>query len=362
MKRITITLLAVCLMCSFAANADEGGGNSTWRGSRRSTLTAAKNMVLTTKDGTTYFYLVSDDDIPVMYRGEKLRIGKNEFDWKEVNTIRFRSLEHFVLNEDSTTFNRLHTVDHGLAALRYTFTLGQWNSIVLPFELDAKTIRYVFGDDAMIATVHGISKDDDTTVELQTLDLNDESTTTRVNVHYLIKPTREPDIASTTKLYNFGGDPVPGPIYLIPNVNVKVNQNPRSQSFSNDDESTKIRVKGTYLKLDDSVLSGKTVRNSRVEPGVYMLNDEGKMAITTDSTVVLAFHSWIEDLSENKRQLRFYIDGVDEDITASIGLVKTTARKRADDDAVYDLSGRRMPAGRLTKGIYIINGKKVVIK
>ena len=31
-----------------------------------------------------------------------------------------------------------------------------------------------------------------------------------------------------------------------------------------------------------------------------------------------------------------------------------------DNDAVYDLSGRRMSNGKLSRGIYIVNGRKVV--
>ena len=51
--------------------------------------------------------------------------------------------------------------------------------------------------------------------------------------------------------------------------------------------------------------------------------------------------------------------GFDDDETTDIGLT-TVSGQRVTDNAYYDLSGRRVV--QPTRGLYIVNGKKVVIK
>ena len=66
--------------------------------------------------------------------------------------------------------------------------------------------------------------------------------------------------------------------------------------------------------------------------------------------------------------MRFYINGIDEDLTLT-GIDHATLRGEdgTDDESVYDLSGRRLGSrqmldGRLSRGIYIVNGKKIMVR
>ena len=130
-------------------------------------------------------------------------------------------------------------------------------------------------------------------------------------------------------------------------------------------------MRGTYAKLDDSVIINHIIRNRKLAPGSYVLDEEGQMLLTEDSTIVNAFRSWIENLSEDGAPLKFYIDGIGEYLTVvadgieeirDVQWTQDKAQEQNGERIVFDLSGRRMTAGQLPKGIYIINGKKVDIQ
>lgn len=344
---------------------------------RRTALQSAKNMVVTTTRGTTYYYLVSANSMPMLHLGDgTVNIGSDTFASTDIRGIRFRSLARAVLNEDSTSFDKTASLDHALLALRRTLHVGRWNTLVLPFDLTDSQLLDTFGEGTEVAAPRAISEDGVTTVELTTLDLQTDDVVTKANYHYLLRPTREPDVDAETRLYNYTSGPLYGPIYLIPNVSMKAGQSARMQSVQNEDGTRRVRFRGTYVRLDGSDVTGRVVRNRPVAPGVYMLTDEGLMAQTADSTEVGAFSSWIEDVSEDaSTPLHFYVDGVCEDITAPTDGIGQISMSRADalaaSDDVYDLSGRRIGqrqpiTGNLNSairpGVYIVGGRKVAIK
>lgn len=365
-RRLLHVLLPVMLFAMTATAQDAAPQRAT----RQSTLLNAKNMVVTTTRGTTYYYFITGEASPVMHLSpDSLRIGSDEFRRLDIKTIRFRSLARVVMDEDSTTYDKTRTLDHSLLALRRTLNVGQWHSLVLPFDLTGHQLLDAFGDGTEVAQPRGMAEDGQAAVlEFNTLDLHTDEVVTRANYHYLVRPTREPDVEADRRLYNFGSGQLYGPIYLIPNVSMKANQSPRVQTLQNEDGTRKVRVRGTYLKLDDSQIQGRIIRNKRVAPGTYLMNDEGLMEQTQDSAVVAAFRSWMEDLSTDGQSLRFYVDGVCEDITSDIEEMRNEKlTMRNEDDVVYDLSGRqivnhKLPSGKLPNGLYIVNGRKVVIK
>ncbi|MBO4800890.1 MAG: hypothetical protein J5545_03395 [Bacteroidaceae bacterium] len=334
---------------------------------RQSALVGAKNLVITTNKGTTYYYLVTSLQSPVMHLEDgTVVIGTDKFQRQDIKAMRFRSLKRAVLNEDSTTFDKTMALDHSLLALRRHLNTGKWNSLVLPFDLTGRQLLDVFGDETQLATPRAISEDGQTTVEFATMDLQTDDVVLRANFHYLVKPTREPDVEEGKRLTNFGSSQLYGPIYFIPNVSMKANQAPRFQTLQNEDGSTKVRLRGTYLRLDDSVVNGKIIKNRRAAPGAYLL-DDGLMTQHTDSAIVSAFQSWIEDISENAQPLHFYVDGINEDITSGIAdftMQNSQFRMYNSEleDAIFDLSGRRMEKRSLPAGIYVRGGHKFIVK
>lgn len=89
--------------------------------------------------------------------------------------------------------------------------------------------------------------------------------------------------------------------------------------------------------------------------GKYGINDKGELQKGGEGTTINAFHAYLKVNDAKPAPARIALNG--SILTAINGI---TADKVVDT-AVYDISGRRV-YGKLHKGLYIINGKKVVVK
>lgn len=85
--------------------------------------------------------------------------------------------------------------------------------------------------------------------------------------------------------------------------------------------------------------------------GKYGINNDGKLQKGGEGAFVNAFHAYlnVKDLA------RVAFNG------STPTAINGVAADKVTDTAVYDLSGRRV-YGKLSKGLYIMNGKKVVVK
>lgn len=344
----SLALLLLCLSCSVSAVAEV---------SRQQAMLNAKNLVVTTTKGVTYYYLVTTNDYQRLTLADgNVEICGDAFAIADIKSISYRSLARVFMNEDSTTYNRAQTLDHGLLGLRRSLVVGKWNSLVLPVELTTEQILDAFGEGTQVAKPRGVSEEDATVVELETIEMTPGATVMKAYYHYLVRPTREADVASDRFLLNFvaGTSRAYGPIYLIPNVTLAKNPAIRTQTFYTKDLQAAVKVRGTYTKQE-------------LAAGTYVLNDEGLMVMNEEPAEVKAFTSWVEDVNPGEKPLTFYLDGESLDPTAIADLRLSEPQDATADDGIYDLGGRRigsMPAdrSRLKPGIYVIQGRKVIVK
>lgn len=112
---------------------------------------------------------------------------------------------------------------------------------------------------------------------------------------------------------------------------------------------------------DNALLGSKS--EMAAPANTYCLSNE-----TTGSARGVGFYKFTETIPANRAYLvvdggpssaRSYLGFGDDD--NSTGIAMTEAMVIEGDSPVYDLSGRRV-AGQPVKGIYVKNGKKVVIK
>ena len=79
--------------------------SSVWgqrKAERYTVLAGAKNLTVTTKQNTVFYYLVSAESNPVIHLTDgQVRIVNEEFALSDIKSMRFRSLPHFLLDEDS---------------------------------------------------------------------------------------------------------------------------------------------------------------------------------------------------------------------------------------------------------------------
>ena len=103
-------------------------------------------------------------------------------------------------------------------------------------------------------------------------------------------------------------------------------------------------LKGVYASTDiDNVAKNYVLSNNVIYP------------VGAAGATIPAYRAYIQIAQDAPaRNLTFFVDG--EEATA----IETVSEESSTADQYYDLSGRRVV--KPTKGLYIVNGKKVTIK
>lgn len=219
------------------------------------------------------------------------------------------------LDETSTTEPTLTNVTGQHVLLNRSLSANHWNTICLPFAISSSDIATMFGTDTKVAEY---ASNDGTTLHFTTLSGN-----MKANVPYIIKPT------GSTSLF-----------YLKTDVE---NGTPeKSVSGSNQ------KFVGTYAK-------------KKVPEGDYFIGsgDNTFYKVGTGATVnIKAFRGYFT-YEATAKQMDINIDG------------EATSITKIDESVVpsdiYNLNGQLvrskvLSTGGLTKGVYIVNGKKMVVR
>lgn len=255
------------------------------------------------------------------------------------------------------------------------FVLDAWNAITLPCDVTGSQIRETFGDDAKLCKLEGVNPQNKDQILFSTVDLFDNYDTPAI-VHgecYLIWVTKGPVVAENTP-HTFTvkkeNDPdVPsqevtfpyGNIYTINGVSC-----PDGISMVTPEQNYKIvttatgTLKYTYFYHRPGEKQGDTP----VPAGSYVMSG-GKMYHLPQAWDGLLGTCWyITDMGTSSNSKVLAIDG--EGGTTDINGIVTEVPGDKAMEGVYNINGQKVADGtslkNLPKGIYIMNGKKYVIK
>ena len=262
-------------------------------------------------------------------------------------------MRELVLDEDETLGETsdvqnarlvLHRTLNNDAAGAYT-----WNSIVLPVALTRAQLVQGFGNGVKLAE---LSRVEDGWIYFKELALpsGDADVAMEADKPYLIMPSRDADVTGDAMYSTMTGLEIGAPVYFITDVNYS---KPKAMTVS---------VKGT----DDTnvTFTGSYTRPTIVGAGAYMLRS-GEMVHTAVDHKIKAYRAWITTdeltVEAGAQELRLRVADLGGTIT---GIASVTELPQAAGRAVYNLSGQRVAAqeGILPKGVYVVNGKKRIIK
>lgn len=189
-----------------------------------------------------------------------------------------------------------------------------WNAVVLPIALTADDIATAFGADAEVATFAG-----------------DEQNGDNVHINFAKATTVA---AGVPFLLYLDAAPASAPVFTDKAVNFTVN-NAEGNVFD---------FVGTFA-------------NTTAAAGDYILSG-GKFKNAAGGNAINAYRAYLKLKGAATARVSLYVDGflMEDEATAITG-----AKMNAQQENVYSLSGQKIN-NQLKKGIYIINGKKVVIK
>lgn len=198
--------------------------------------------------------------------------------------------------------------------LTRTITADKWSTIVLPFALTSEQITSAFGKNVIVAEL----------TDKSTEEVLKFSTVTAMNANqpYAIK----------VKDGEYSGSATISGVTIVEGTSTQTVNG--SWNFV-----------GTYT-------SGNIPLDS------YFFNSNKLYRAADNTNTIKPFRAYFTPNGELARELKFIIDGDD---TTSIGTIKADGTMETTaEGTVYNLSGQRV--NKPAKGLYVINGKKVIIK
>lgn len=220
-----------------------------------------------------------------------------------------------------------------------TFTANTWTSLVLPFSVSATQLEKIFGAKAEVTHLKDITADGRTLV---------------------LKTHRHQMIVAGTPIFFYPRKTVDKPKF----------EGVRLEASSVED------VTGPH---DDYSMIGTFVRSKSTDQTYslhrfdYYFGTDGKLyrydvGESTADLAVQGTRTWLRPKNPSAaRELSFFFEGYDDDdVTGIIEIVNNSnISNKQGVSAIYNLSGQKVSDGSLdglSKGVYIVNGKKRVIK
>ena len=272
----------------------------------------------------------------------------------------------------------VNKVDHNKYQQSYTFhlsrkfVLNKWNAITLPMNVYGPQIIETFGDGAKLCKLEGVNPQNKDQILFTPVDLTGDYSTPAIERGgcYLIKVTAEPKVAANES-YKFvvksEGDANESKDMIFPYGNI---YNIEGVSCP-DGMLTPAENKNT-VTTEDRKLSytyfyhrpGEKQGDTPVPAGSYVMSG-GKMYHLPQAWDGLLGTCWyITDLTTSSNSKVMAIEG--EGGTTDINGIVTEVPGDNAMEGVYNINGQKVADGTslegLPKGIYIVNGKKHVVK
>ena len=236
---------------------------------------------------------------------------------------------------NTTTINGLtEGKQYNVTLNNRSFGANKWYAVVLPFSVSQKQMKSVFGNDVKVLHYSDVEGTD--------LNLFEHFYQMIVGgTPVLVKPSKE----------------VTNPVFN--NVTL-------TSKTVVDIENSGFKCTGSWDNVDfpeySYFIDAKT--NS------FYLYDPTKVETNTVKPHAGAFRSWIISTSTNPseaKQLTMHINGIEEqgETTAIWNAISGNDDAEVASKGIYSLSGQKMNAtdtSSLPKGIYIVNGKKFIVK
>lgn len=309
-------------------------------------------LEITVEEGETlYFGLYKNQTTQSSNQGSSNNRAYYDMDWAGADQFQLYYLgtdDPIVLDEDKNDWTYVPEGNDRARTIRLHRTLepGQWNSFVYPMNLTAVQVRQAFGDGVRVAELVGPGTLSGNTgiIDFKTKALPAEGTAIEKGKFYIIQPER----ITSNDVYNMGSA-VCKRADLPTDVTVT--------ECKNEKKNVSVYSHATFFN-GTNVPQGSYVLGKHKTTGVY------NMYYLKSPATIKGFRGWLtETNSSTNESKKISINGIFDDTTGIVGLTTDNVRH---DNIVYDMSGRKVGSTesmeRLPKGIYVVNGKKWIIK
>lgn len=290
-------------------------------------------------------------------------------------------------------YNTTNTYENTTLHLNKTFTKNKWNSLVLPVNLTKNQLQSAFGANTRLAELKTLTS---TSIEFKSVNLDeigDDKVALVAYKPYIIFPEKEMNANNTTdytatltvddqtkKVY------VPAGHYDIAKVTMadfsKIDKNNWTTLLTGGDNTIKAygtfaRTFGEYTENDEDGTYSKVTtdpNNPIISGRPTLVNcyffDKGNMYHSaTRPRGLRGFSCWFEPVSGGTTQnVQLTLDGVTPNGTTGIEDILADYEQPVSRFAngIYNLNGQLVKQGNSTAGLpsgmYIVNGKKCIVR
>lgn len=290
-------------------------------------------------------------------------------------------------------YNTTNTYENTTLHLNKTFTKNKWNSLVLPVNLTKNQLQSAFGANTRLAELKTLTP---TSIEFKSVNLDeigDDKVALVAYKPYIIFPEKEMNANNTTgytatltvddqtkKVY------VPACHYNIAKVTMadfsKIDKNDWTTLLTGGDNTIKAygtfaRTFGEYTENDEDGTYSKVTtdpNNPIISGRPTLVNcyffDKGNMYHSaTRPRGLRGFSCWFEPVSGGTTQnVQLTLDGVTPNGTTGIEDILADYEQPVSRFAngIYNLNGQLVKQGNSTAGLpsgmYIVNGKKCIVR
>ena len=296
-------------------------------------------------------------------------LGENDFVWFDDFEFGYLGTE-MLLNEDHETFESYDKTEYKnrVLILKKKMTVGKWNAIILPVDLNKEQVYTAFFPNTEIAYLESIENNN--TICFKKKDIsqaNDKDIVLEAGKCYIIKPRFEGKTDTYNALKGSGEqEDVNGDYFLIDRISLQKNTISNTKDITDETpisgdtpitpdnpfgSECKISIHGCYQKVT-------------VPANAYVFNG-GNMYHLTSAYNMKGYRCWLEDehqMGETgaRHAISFSINGVNDD-TSDIEGIFVNGEINGQNNTLYNIWGQRVT--RISHpGIYITGGKKVTIK
>lgn len=360
--------------------------------------------------GTIRFGLIIGDD----QNDKDLKDADNEWTVFDDFRLLYASDERgsdLILDEDRDNLDYLkdcsNTYKNTVLHLNKTFTKDKWNSFVLPVSLKRDQFRQAFGANARLAKLSGLTSSE---IQFETVDMdkNDNAEVLSAYTPYIIFPTKihTDNTNYKAKLTKTNGESEPQEVvikanhYDIPNVTFETNSaNENNLSKMNtstwvsdvtttvENSNGSLKAYGTFARTFGQKATQNVTDEKAADYGVYKFDDRNIISGRDDlkdcfffdkgnlycsherKRGLRGFSCWFKPVngSSSGTKLNLYIDGVANGTTGidevAFGDEEPTGKAAK---GIYNMNGQLVSNGsdttNLPAGMYIVNGKKCVVR
>ncbi|KIP55011.1 hypothetical protein ST42_10770 [Prevotella pectinovora] len=273
------------------------------------------------------------------------------------------------------------TLQKSIVYLHRTMNTDKWNSLVLPISLTVGQVKSIFGDQVHISKFVGAQADHPQRIIFDpiTANRNDpDAIAIEAGKLYLVKPTADGGMpqGQTEKTFNKDGYNISVTnYYTIVGVTFKKKSEIADNAYSGrvmgdtgpEEFGTNQQVQfvGTYVKCFD---------NDLIPANSYVLNGNNKGGTAglwyyrTKPTKTKGFRGWLQPANgQSAKVFEYEIEGVVEQVNGNTTAIDGIEAAQQHSANIYNLNGQLVRQGAtstegLPSGLYIVGGKKLVVK